>query len=64
MVSHRGDPSLFFCPEKTESVCKSDHDALIQKEEARGYTIGSDVNGQPIDHEHRWNRPITNSAED
>jgi hypothetical protein len=33
---------------------KSDHDALIQKEEARGYTLSSD-RGRPIDPEHPWN---------
>jgi hypothetical protein len=24
---------------------------MVQREEARGYTIGSDINGQPIDPE-------------
>lgn len=54
-VRHRGDPALFFALANTESVCKQDHDALIQKEEARGYTIGSDINGRPIDPNHPWN---------
>ena len=52
---HRGDPALFFDLANTESVCKSDHDRLIQKEEARGYTIGSDINGRPVDPNHPWN---------
>ncbi|NGO51626.1 HNH endonuclease [Allomesorhizobium camelthorni] len=55
-VRHRGDPALFFDLENTESVCKTDHDTLIQREEARGYTIGSDVNGRPVDPKHPWNR--------
>jgi hypothetical protein len=53
---HKGDPALFFDLENTESVCKADHDALIQREERRGYTIGSDINGKPIDPQHPWNR--------
>ena len=53
---HRGDPALFFDLDNTESVCKQDHDALIQREEARGYTIGSDINGRPVDPLHPWNR--------
>lgn len=32
---HKGNEALFFDLENTESVCKSDHDALIQKEEAQ-----------------------------
>lgn len=55
-VKHRGDAALFFDLANTESVCKSDHDALIQKEEARGYMIGSDINGRPVDPAHPWNR--------
>lgn len=53
---HKGDPALFFDVDNTESVCKQDHDALIQREEARGYTIGSDISGRPVDPLHPWNR--------
>jgi 5-methylcytosine-specific restriction endonuclease McrA len=53
---HKGDEVLFFDLDNTEAVCKSCHDALIQKEEARGYTIGSDINGRPVDPQHPWNR--------
>ena len=53
---HRGDTALFFDVRNTETVCKADHDALIQKEEARGYTIGSDIDGRPVDPLHPWNR--------
>ncbi len=52
---HKGNEALFFDLENTESVCKSCHDTLIQKEEARGYVIGSDINGQPLDPDHPWN---------
>ncbi|WP_442580732.1 hypothetical protein ACSBOB_01645 [Mesorhizobium sp. ASY16-5R] len=55
-VKHRGDPKLFFDLENVETVCKRDHDTLIQREEARGYVIGSDINGRPLDPQHPWNR--------
>lgn len=55
-VRHRGDPKLFFDLANTETVCKADHDTLIQREEARGYVLGSDATGRPIDPQHPWNR--------
>ena len=55
-VPHRGNPELFFDIENTESVCKTDHDALIQREEKRGYTIGCDADGKPVDPLHPWNQ--------
>ncbi len=55
-VKHRGDPKLFFDLSNVETVCKSDHDKLIQKEEARGYVIGSGIDGRPVDPLHPWNR--------
>jgi 5-methylcytosine-specific restriction protein A len=55
-MKHRGDPKLCFDLENVETVCKRDHDTLIQKEEARGYVVGSDINGRPLDPQHPWNR--------
>lgn len=56
IVPHRGDRELFFDIDNIESVCKSCHDTLIQREEARGFVIGSDASGRPIDPDHPWNR--------
>lgn len=53
---HKGDPVLFFDLANTETVCKQDHDTLIQREEARGYKIGADLDGRPLDPHHPWNR--------
>lgn len=53
---HKGDVSLFFDLQNVESVCKADHDKRIQIEEARGYTIGVDLSGRPVDPNHPWNR--------
>lgn len=54
--SHKGDPTLFFDLDNVETVCKQDHDTRIQREEARGYTIGCDEAGRPVDPNHPWNR--------
>lgn len=39
-----------------QSLCKTHHDATRQREEKRGYIIGSDESGQPLDPQHPWNR--------
>ncbi|MGX9574302.1 hypothetical protein [Mesorhizobium sp. f-mel] len=54
-IPHKGDKRLFFDLNNTESVCQTCHSNLVQKEEARGYTIGSDINGRPIDTSRPWN---------
>ncbi len=56
---HRGNAKLFFDLKNLEAVCKTDHDALIQREEARGYAIGSGLDGMPVDPNHPWNRGTT-----
>ena len=38
-----------------ESLCKPCHDSAGQKEDKRGYTIGCDINGMPLDPDHPWN---------
>ncbi|SCW76043.1 hypothetical protein SAMN02927900_04600 [Rhizobium mongolense subsp. loessense] len=53
---HRGDWALFIDPNNHESVCALHHDGLIQREEKRGYVIGCDVNGRPLDPAHPWNQ--------
>lgn len=55
-VNHKGDERLFFNLANTESVCKTCHDGRIQREEERGYLVGSDETGRPVDPEHPWNR--------
>ncbi|MDH3232214.1 MAG: HNH endonuclease [Alphaproteobacteria bacterium] len=55
-IPHKGDTTLFFDPKNLESVCAPCHDSLIQKEEARGYTVGSSIDGRPADPKHPWNR--------
>ncbi|MNR64413.1 hypothetical protein D3C85_1870530 [compost metagenome] len=55
-VKHLGDWVLFIDPENHESVCQQHHDGLIRREEARGYEIGSDIDGRPLASDHPWNR--------
>ncbi|MGN6144424.1 MAG: HNH endonuclease [Mesorhizobium sp.] len=54
--AHKGNEALFFDLRNVETVCKACHDTLVQREEARGYTIGCDEAGRPIDVNHPWNR--------
>ena len=53
---HKGDEALFFDLGNVETVCKACHDTLVQREESRGYTIGADIDGRPVDPNHPWNR--------
>jgi 5-methylcytosine-specific restriction enzyme A len=55
-VKHLGDWALFIDPDNHESVCQQHHDGLIRREEARGYEIGSDINGRPLAADHPWNQ--------
>lgn len=36
------------------SLCKTHHDSTRQREERRGYVIGCDENGLPLDPKHHW----------
>lgn len=56
MAPHRGDRALFFDFDNTQSLCKPCHDSTKQAEEARGYVIGCDRRGRPVDPEHPWNK--------
>lgn len=39
-----------------QSLCKTHHDGAKQKQERRGYVIGCDESGTPLDPNHHWNR--------
>lgn len=53
---HRGNASLFFDLNNTQSLCRRCHDSTKQKQERRGYSdeIGSD--GLPVDPMHPFNK--------
>lgn len=55
VIPHKGDRALFFSFDNTQSLCKRCHDGTKQAEERRGYVIGSDVDGRPLDPSHPWN---------
>lgn len=49
------DPEGFFAG-PFQSLCQPHHDSTKAREEARGYVIGCDVAGRPLDPEHPWNK--------
>jgi 5-methylcytosine-specific restriction protein A len=53
---HKGNEELFFDPANLQSLCKPHHDTTKQRQERRGYVIGTDASGRPIDAQHAWNR--------
>lgn len=55
-IPHRQDWSLFWDRNNWQPLCKLHHDSLKQKEDNRGYVIGCDVAGRPIDPNHPWNK--------
>lgn len=38
------------------SLCKTHHDSTQQRQERRGYVIGCNESGLPLDPRHAWNR--------
>ena len=52
---HKGDWAKFISG-PFESLCKQHHDVLAQREERRGHTIGSDIDGRPLAPDHPWNQ--------
>jgi hypothetical protein len=52
---HHGDPDLFWNGER-QSLCDTHHSSTKQREEKRGYAIGSDAGGRPLDPLHPWNK--------
>jgi len=44
-----------FATGELESLCEACHNSPVQREEARGYPIGCDASGRPIDPSHPWN---------
>ncbi|EAQ34692.1 phage holin, putative [Nitrobacter sp. Nb-311A] len=55
MIQHHGDAGLFWNG-RLGSSCKSCHDVTGQRIEKRGFEIGCDERGRPLDADHPWNR--------
>lgn len=56
IVKHEGDVELFNDPKNRQALCKHCHDSVKAKEEARGYAVGCDADGMPLDRKHDWNK--------
>jgi len=52
---HKGNLELFYNG-PFQALCKLHHDSTKARQENKGITIGGDVNGNPIDPQHHWNR--------
>lgn len=51
---HRGDQSLFWDSGNWQSLCKTCHDSVKQREERGGMTPGCDLSGVPLAADHPW----------
>jgi 5-methylcytosine-specific restriction protein A len=52
VIPHKGNAELFYYGE-IQSLCKLHHDSAKQSIEQRGYHMRCDINGKPIDPNHR-----------
>lgn len=56
VTPHRGNHALFWDESNWQALCKTHHDGAKQRQENRGAVVGCDVNGNPLNPEHHWNR--------
>ena len=56
IIPHEGDTELFWDQSNWQPLCKHCHDSIKAKEEARGYAVGCDADGMPLDRKHGWNK--------
>ena len=54
-IPHRGDLVLFWNQDNWQSLCKTHHDSLKQREEKRGYGEAVNEDGWPSDPKHPAN---------
>jgi 5-methylcytosine-specific restriction endonuclease McrA len=52
---HRGDMELFWDRENVQGLCASCHSGVKRVKEHHEVSQACDINGFPIDAEHRWN---------
>jgi len=53
---HKGNYKTFWDRSNWQALCKHCHDSIKAIEESRGYRIGCDENGVPLDKGHGWNK--------
>lgn len=56
IIPHNGDLELFWDQDNWQVLCNACHDGPKRLEEARGYAIGCDSSGLPLDKNHDWNK--------
>jgi 5-methylcytosine-specific restriction protein A len=57
IIPHKGDQGLFWDAANWQPLCKPHHDSSKRLQEHGRGVPGCDVDGNPIDVTHRWNRP-------
>ena len=55
-IPHGGDERLFWDIGNLQGLCASCHSGWKRTQEKKGYGPAANVNGQPIDPGHPWNR--------
>jgi 5-methylcytosine-specific restriction endonuclease McrA len=53
---HKGDHDLFWDPNNWQSLCPSCHSGIKRMQEHHGYSQAADIDGQPMDAGHPWNK--------
>ena len=56
VTPHKGNEILFYNADNLQSLCKQCHDKAKATIERKGYLIGCDVNGNPVDKNSHWNK--------
>lgn len=56
IIPHEGDVELFNDQSNWQGLCKACHDSVKAREESRGYAVGCDADGLPLDSKHEWNK--------
>lgn len=57
---HRGDQVLMWDQDNWQSLCASHHNSTKQRAERRGYQVGCDAAGRPLDANHPWRKGFPN----
>ena len=56
IIPHKGNEELFWDVNNLQPLCKTCHDSRKKLQEYHGYSQACDVNGNPIDKQHPWNK--------
>jgi hypothetical protein len=55
-IPHKGNAELFWDESNWQGLCDNDHNTMKQMQEIHGYSQAADINGNPVDVNHPWNK--------